>query len=120
MNINSRGFSDILWLNAGEGVTPLSFWPNEYLIQNGTAPTGETYIEYSPAIHISWALVPSLDKESPMYLNVVKPEVQSGLLLSQKRTANTTIAFLQGLHDLCKTSKAKIPRPFCIPLVFGG
>lgn len=44
-----------------------------------------------------------------MCLNVQGPEVQLGPLLSQKRTANTSISFLQGIHDLCKTSKAKIP-----------
>lgn len=42
VNINSRGFRDILCLNAGGRVTPLYFWSNEYLIQNVTAHTGET------------------------------------------------------------------------------
>lgn len=41
MNINNRGFRYILWLNTGERVAPLSFWPNEYLIQNGTARARE-------------------------------------------------------------------------------
>lgn len=42
VNINSRGFRDILCSNAGGKVTPLSFWSNEFLIQNVTAHTGET------------------------------------------------------------------------------
>lgn len=42
VNINCRGFRDILCLNAGGRVSSLSFWSNERLIQDVTAHTGET------------------------------------------------------------------------------